>query len=121
MRASTLTSRPAELFNAQITFGGFEDRFAFRVLEELPAPIPDFNHADGVIGTVSGTDAAPDTSGGIDRHLASESLTMDRAGGTADHANGIDAMHAGVGHHKLSGGRPMPQEAWIIIMRRRAG
>src|SRR5215471_18024406 len=113
MRTSALASRSAQLFNAQITFSGFEDCFAFLVLQELPPPISDLNHADGAIRTVSGTDAAPDTSGGIDSYFTEGLLAMDGACWTSNHADRIDAVHAGVGHHKFSGGRPMPEEAWI--------
>src|SRR6266496_4422037 len=95
VRTGALAGRTAKLFDAQIAFGRFEDRFHFLVHEKRAGLVADFDHANRVIGTVVEAGFAADAGGRIDHDLPAKSVPVNGAGGAADHAYWIHAVHAG--------------------------
>src|SRR6266404_3128983 len=116
VRTGPLAGWTAGLFNTQIAFRSLDYRIHFFVGEERAALIADFDHANGFIGTIVKAGFAPYTGGRVNDHLATKRASVDRASGTANHANRIDAMHAGIRHHNSTVRRSTAQKTGIIIM-----
>src|SRR5205814_5940583 len=93
----------------------------FLVSKKSAALITDFDHANGLVGAVVKAGFAPDACGWVNHDFATESSAMNRASWATDHAHRIDTMHTGIGNHDSSVGRPVAQEARIIIMSSGAG
>ena len=121
MRTRTLTGRPAVLLDAQIAFRRLEDRLLFRVHHERTVFIPNLDHTNGIVRTIVRADRAPNAGGLVDHDLPAKRCAMDRTRGTADHTNRVGTMHAGIGHHHSSMGRPVSKKTRIVIVGGRAG
>ena len=108
MRTGPFAGRAGHLFDAQIALGGLDDGLHVLIHHEFAGGIPDFHHANGVVGSnCCSTRGGRSAGGGVDDDLAAEGIAMDGAGGTADHANGVHAVHTGIGDHDVAvgGGR----------------
>src|SRR5439155_7319314 len=120
MRTGTLTRGPPVTFHAQIALGRLANRLVIFAHHEFTALIADVHHANRVVGAIVRTGFAANASDRIDDDLPGERLAVDRTGWTTDHANGIRAVHAGVGDHQPPTRGPMPEEPGIIVMCRGA-
>ena len=116
MRASALARRTTQLVGAQVAFGRFADLLITWVDEKLSLAIPHINHLDIVIRTTIGARRAANARAVVDHYIASFFVTPDRSRGTADHAYGVDTMHAGMGEHVLVIDVALANKAGIVVV-----
>ena len=122
MGTGALTGRTAQLIQTEIAFCGLDDRrLGYRVPEQGAAAVADFNHPDIVVGAGVGTGRAANAGIVIDHHLTVGRRPVNGARRATDHADGIHAMHTGVGHHVMVVAAPMTVEARIVVMGLGAG
>src|SRR5438105_4273311 len=117
MRAGALAGGTAVVLYAQIAFSRLADGLQILVHHELATRVPDVHHADRVVRAVVETCLAADAGHGIDHHLARERLAVDCARRTADHANRVRAVHAGIGDHEPATGRSVPEKTRVVLVR----
>ena len=89
------------------------------VQQNRPAGFADLDHANRAVGTTVGAGAAADARAIVDADGSRVGIPCDCAGRAADHAHGIDAMHAGIGHHQPVMHRPLADEARVVVVRGR--
>ena len=117
MGTRSLTSGTAQLLHAKITLGRFQDWFVGLLINQRDSgAILDFDHQDIAVRTTIGTGAATDAGIIVDGHIASFAITTNRAGRATNHANRVQAMHAGVGHHPVIMFGALPYESRIIVV-----
>lgn len=117
MGASTLARGPAELINAQVTFGRFRNRLMRSAIQhELPVGVSNLHHSDRIVGAIARTCAASNTCDVVDRDFTASRLATDCACWALNHANGIDAMHTCVRNHVPIVNRAMSKKSWVVIV-----
>src|ERR1700730_2568164 len=122
VRTRALTGGTGELLDAEIALGGLENRHVrARVDGDDAVPIANLHHPDVVVRTAVRAGRAPDAGLVIDQDLTANLAAMDRSGRAADHAHGIDSVHAGTGHHVGAVLGTAAHEARVVLVRRRAG
>ena len=122
MRTRVGTGRTGDLVGAQVAFGRFLNRLVGGLIVKwLALGIARGDHLNVVVRATVGAGGATDAGQVIDYHPAVGRIPMNGAGGTANHANGIQAMHAGVGDHESVIHLPVADEPRIIVMRGGAG
>ena len=117
MRTRTFARGAAVIFDTEIALRRLRDGFHFLIHEKFAALVACLNHANGIVGTIRKTGFAADARRGIYDHLSGKRLAVNGTGRTANHADRISAMHAGIGDHQTSGARPMTQKPRIIVVR----
>ena len=117
MWAGALTRRTAGLPDAQIALRGLLDgQLRSRVQHKPPAPVSDFHHPNVVVRATTGAHSTPDARVVIDHDLAAGEITVDGAGGTADHAHRIGAVHARIRNHDIVDGGAVPDKARVVVV-----
>jgi hypothetical protein len=114
---SPLTGRTTKLVNTEIAFCGFHDRqIGFFIADVMARIITNIDHPDIVIGAVAGTGAATNTGIIVNDDFASRCYPMNSTGRTADHANGIGAMHTRVGDHVMVNFLSVADKPGIVVV-----
>ena len=107
----------SDLVGAHIAFGCLLNRLARVNVDDWQAfLVIDFNHANVVVWAAVGTRRATDTGLVVDVNVAALGFACNRASGTTDHANGIEAMHAGIGNHPVFMCRSLAIETRIVVV-----
>ena len=102
MGASPHTGRATRVGITKIAFCSLEDGLlCVRIDDNVAVRAANFDHADIVVGTRRCTGRTADTGVIIDNNTATDLTAVNGAGGTADHADRIRAMHTGIGHHPV--------------------
>ncbi len=119
MRAGSLACRASVVIDAQVALGCLHDGLSFvRIHHDgvVLRAIPDFDHADVVVRATRGAHRAADAGEIVDHDLTALLGSVDGSRGTPDHADRIDAMHAGVGDHVVAQDRAVPDESRIVLV-----
>src|SRR6266571_7514202 len=96
VRTSARTGRAAELIDAEIAFGSLHDRSAADFIEDEKAGVVSrLHHLDVVIRATVRAGRAANAGIIVDHDLTLERFAMDRASGTTDHTDRVNAVHAG--------------------------
>jgi hypothetical protein len=82
--------------------------------------VADLHHDNILVRAALRADFATDTGLRVDRDHTAFRVASDRSGGTADHANWVNAVHAGLSELKRTELRTVAYESGIALMRSRA-
>src|SRR5947207_15854039 len=93
--------RSGDLIGAEIALSIFLNRqMGELIVKELAAGVAGINHLDVAVRATVSAEAATDAGQIVDEHLAVARIAVNRAGGTTNHADWVQAVHAGIGDHR---------------------
>lgn len=117
MRAGFLTRGPTRSIDAEVALGSFLDRLAVVNVDDRQALWRiDSDHLYVLVRATICTGRTANTSLVVDCDSSRFGVASNCAGGTTNHANGVQTMHAGVGDHPLIVNFTGAIESRVVVM-----